>query len=90
MAKTRVLVIEDSLTVRKRMLEVLAQLDSALAVISFANDLEVGIGGKHFHHALSDRQGILNHEHTCLRHGYPISVRMVFNKCPWSNSPLTM
>jgi hypothetical protein len=69
--------------------QVLAQLDSALAVVGLANDFDVGIGGQHLQHALSNRQGILDHQNTCLRHGYPISVRMVCRSCPWSNSPLT-
>src|ERR1035441_7161785 len=69
--------------------QVLAQLDSALAVAGLANDFDAGIGCQHLQHALSNRQGILDHQNTCLRHGYPISVRMVSRSCPWSNSPLT-
>jgi hypothetical protein len=70
--------------------QLLAQLDSTLAVIGFANDLDVRIGGEHLHHALSHRQGILHHQNTYLRHGYPIKVRMDCRSCSWSNSPLTM
>jgi len=38
-----------------------AQIDSALAIAGLANDFDAGIGGQHLQHALSNRQGILDH-----------------------------
>ena len=48
--------------------QLLAQFDSALAVVRFANDVDLRIGREHLQHAFADCEGILNHQDTYLRH----------------------